>query len=101
MPVKEGTYFPEDQPWIFRNLTTREFVRSEAIALKTEFIRGPNIDVWGFGEIVTSRICWSTSSSVSMSDTTNISKGVWTGHCFGITTLARYEGETKGIGWSV
>ncbi|KPM38145.1 hypothetical protein AK830_g8388 [Neonectria ditissima] len=100
MLVKEETYFPEDQPWILRNLTTKEFVRSEAIALKPEFIHGPNIDVLGFGDIVMSRICWSTSSSVSMSDTTNISKGVWAGHCFDITTLARHEDKTNGVGWS-
>ncbi|KAH6985577.1 hypothetical protein EDB80DRAFT_767970 [Ilyonectria destructans] len=89
MLVKEETYFPKVQPWILRNLTAREFVRSEAIAPKPEFIRGPNIDVLGFGEIVISRICWSTSSY-----------GVWVEHCFDITTLARHEGETKGIGWS-
>ncbi|KAH7116373.1 hypothetical protein EDB81DRAFT_952980 [Dactylonectria macrodidyma] len=100
MVVKESTYFPQDQPWILRNLTTKEFVCSEAIALKPEFIHGPNIEVLGFGEIVMSRICWSTSSSVSMSDTTNISKGVWAGHCFDITTLARHDDETKGVGWS-
>ncbi|RYO91985.1 hypothetical protein DL766_007173 [Monosporascus sp. MC13-8B] len=100
MLVKEETYFPKEQPWILRNLTTKQFVRSEAIALKPEFIRGPNINVLGFGEIVMSRICWSTSSFVNMSDTTNISKGVWAGHCFDITTLARYRDETKGVGWS-
>ncbi|KAH8669322.1 hypothetical protein BGZ61DRAFT_364382 [Ilyonectria robusta] len=35
-----------------------------------------------------------------MSGTTNISKGVWAGHCFDITTLARHDDETKWVGWS-
>ncbi|KAH6973831.1 hypothetical protein BKA56DRAFT_620029 [Ilyonectria sp. MPI-CAGE-AT-0026] len=95
MLAKEKTSFPEYQPWILRNLTTKEFVRLEAIALKPELIHGPKIDVLGFGEIVMSRICWPTSSSASKGDTTNISKGVWAGHCFDITTLARREGETN------
>ncbi|KAK4243062.1 hypothetical protein C7999DRAFT_45039 [Corynascus novoguineensis] len=84
--VTESTYFPE-------------FVRSEAIALKPEFIHGPSIDVLGFGEVVMSRICWSTSSYVSMYDTSNISRGVWAGHCFDITTLARHGDETRGAEW--
>ncbi|KAK3938090.1 hypothetical protein QBC46DRAFT_365724 [Diplogelasinospora grovesii] len=98
--VTESTYFPQDQPWILRNLTMREFVRSEAIALKPRYIRGPDILVLSFGEVVLSRICWSTSSSVGINDTTNISRGVWAGHRFDITTLARHEGETSGAGWS-
>ena len=98
--VTESNYFPQDQPWILRNLTTREFIRSEAIALKPRYIRGPNICVLGFGEVVISRICWSTSSSVGIKDPTNISRGVWAGHRFDITTLARHEDETNGTGWS-
>ena len=35
-----------------------------------------------------------------MNDTTPILKGVWAGHCFDITTLARHEKETNGVGWS-
>ncbi|KAK8070659.1 hypothetical protein PG997_010862 [Apiospora hydei] len=93
--VNNETYFPADQAWILRNLTTKEFVRSEAIALRPEFIHGPNIDIIGFGEVVVSRICWSTSDSVNMKNTTNITRGVWAGHAFDITTLARHEDETK------
>ncbi|KAK4153722.1 hypothetical protein C8A00DRAFT_43418 [Chaetomidium leptoderma] len=95
-----STYTPQDQPWILRNLTTKEFVRSEAIAIKAEYVRGPNIAVLGFGEVVLSRICWSTSPSIGMTDTTNISRGVWAGHCFDITTLARHEDDTGGAEWS-
>ncbi|KAK3303181.1 uncharacterized protein B0T15DRAFT_266240 [Chaetomium strumarium] len=98
--VKEETYFPQDQQWILRNLTTKQFVRSEAIILKPEFVHGPNISVLGFGEVVMSRIYWSTSSFTSMSDTVNISRGVWAGHRLDITTLARHRDETNEVGWS-
>jgi hypothetical protein len=98
--VTESDYFPRDQPWILRNLTTRQLVRSEAIALKPRYILGPDIRVLGFGEVVISRICWSTSSSTGMNNATDISRGVWAGHRFDITTLARHEGETDGAGWS-
>lgn len=98
--VRYSTYLPRDQPWILRNLTTKEFVRSEAIALKPRYIHGPDIQVLGFGEVVLSRICWSTSSSTGLHHTANISRGVWAGHRFDITTLARHEDDTKGVGWT-
>ncbi|KIX03232.1 uncharacterized protein Z518_06784 [Rhinocladiella mackenziei CBS 650.93] len=97
--VQESTYYPEDQPWILRNLTAKEFVRSEAIALKPEFIHGPNIDVLGFGEVILSRI-WSTSHSRHVKDPSEIRRGVWAGHRFDITTLARHVEETKGADWN-
>jgi hypothetical protein len=74
--VSEETYYLQDQQWILRNLTTKQFVRSDAIALKSEFIHGPNINGLGFGGVVTSRIRRSTSSSTSMSDTVYITRGV-------------------------
>ncbi|KAL7621873.1 hypothetical protein AAE478_007373 [Parahypoxylon ruwenzoriense] len=97
--VEESDYLPTNQPWILRNLTTKEFVRAESIALEPEDISGPNITYLGFGEVVMSRICWSTSPSVSMQDDTNISRGVWAGHKFDITTVARHEAETKNEVW--
>ncbi|KAK4243172.1 hypothetical protein C7999DRAFT_44954 [Corynascus novoguineensis] len=72
--VKEETYFPQNQH--------------------------PGISVLGFGEVVMSRICWSRCSFTSMSDTANISRGVWAGHCLDITTLARHRDETNEVGWS-
>ncbi|KAI8631880.1 hypothetical protein F5Y19DRAFT_378381 [Xylariaceae sp. FL1651] len=97
--VTNETYFPTDQHWILRNLTMKQIVRSDAIALSPDYISGPNIQVLGFGEVVMSRICWSISSSVSMKDPTNISRGVWAGHCFDITTLSRHKAETLGEEW--
>lgn len=98
--LREDPYFPQDQRWILRNLSTKQFVRSEAIALKPEFIHGPFIRGLGFAEVVLSRISWSSSDFVSMEDPTNISRGVWAGHCFDITTRTRHEEQTKGgQGW--
>jgi hypothetical protein len=92
---KFSQFYPEDVPWILRNLTTQEYVRSDVIALKPEHIRGPNIDFLGFGEVVLSRICWSSDPSVSMMYDGNIHRGVWAGHCFDITTRARHEQDVK------
>ncbi|EFY85273.1 F-box domain containing protein [Metarhizium acridum CQMa 102] len=93
-------FLPRDQPWVLRNLTTKQFVRAEAIALKPEFIHGPEIKFFGFGHVVLLRICWS-SSPVSGVDPENIVRGIWAGHCFDITLLAKHQEETgAGEGWT-
>ena len=93
-------FYPEDQPWILRNLTTQEYVRSEAIAIKPEYIHGPNIDVLGFGEVVWSRACWSTETDCSMDYTNNLHRGLWAGHRFDITTLDRHkQGSLERAEW--
>lgn len=105
--VTESTYFPRDQPWILRNLTTKEFVRSEAVVIKPEYCKCAEAEdrvvgrVVGFGEVVMYRTCWSSySSDVLLNDTTFISREVWAGHRFDITTLARHEAEVDSAGWS-
>ncbi|TGJ79001.1 hypothetical protein E0Z10_g9762 [Xylaria hypoxylon] len=51
------TYLPPDERWILRNLTTKQIVRSDAIALSPELIHGPTIDGFGFTEILISKVC--------------------------------------------
>jgi hypothetical protein len=103
--IKETVYpeisdfYPKDVPWILRNLTTREYVRSDAIALKPEYIHGPDIDFLGFGEVALSRICWSSYPSVSMEYNGNIHRGVWAGHCLDITTRARHDKQDPKEEW--
>ncbi len=97
--IEESHYFPQDEQWILRNLTTKEYIRGEAVALKPEYIHGPDIDILGFGDIIMSRICWSTSPSASMNYEGGITRGTWAGHCFDITTFARHSDETKGVSW--
>lgn len=85
-------FYPEDRPWVLRNLTTLEYVRAEAVAIEPRHIHGPQIRRLGFGEVILSRICWSSADSVSMqSRNNNIHRGVWAGHRFDITTLERHE----------
>ncbi|KAJ8127848.1 hypothetical protein O1611_g5789 [Lasiodiplodia mahajangana] len=99
MYVDTQAYLPRDEQWILRNLTTKQIVRSEAIALSPDYIQGPHMEFLGFGEVLLSRIAWSTDPSVNMKDTTNISRGVWAGHRFDITTRSKHETETGGDGW--
>ncbi|KAI0185488.1 hypothetical protein EV127DRAFT_396700 [Xylaria flabelliformis] len=98
--IETETYWPQDEQWILRNLTTKQIVRSEAIALSPDYIQGPHIDFLGFGEVLLSRIAWSTSSSVGIDDPTNISRGVWAGHRFDIITRSKHDTETGGEGWT-
>ncbi|KAF3484336.1 uncharacterized protein GIQ15_03660 [Arthroderma uncinatum] len=80
----EPSYFyPANQDWVLRNLTTQEFVRPTAIALHKSHIRGPFIDKLGYGEVILSRICWSTDDFTSMTGE-GIHQGVWAGHALDI-----------------
>ena len=82
---------PADQSWILRNLTTKGFLRAEAIAVRPEYIRGPEIRGIGFGEVVLSRVCWSSMDDTSLSYQGNIQHGVCAEHQFDITTVGRQE----------
>lgn len=95
--------FPPDQPWILRNLTTKQIAHAEAIAIKPEFIHGPHIEGLGFGHVVLSRISWSSTMQTmhwgSMRE--QVTNGGWVGHRFDITTVARHLKETNdGSGWT-
>ncbi|KAI1761723.1 hypothetical protein GGR53DRAFT_457736 [Hypoxylon sp. FL1150] len=95
----ESTYYPRDQPWILRNLTTKEFVRSEVVTIRPEYVRGPDITLLGFGEVVMARTCWSSTPwDVRINNTAGPPRGVWAGHRFDITTLANHESEADSAG---
>lgn len=91
-------FYPRHQRWILRNLTTREYVRGEVIALKGEFIHGPQIEIFGFAAVLISRICWSTEPE-KIGGGDNIIRGKWAGHRFDITPLAWLKEEHDGEGW--
>ncbi|KAJ5101428.1 hypothetical protein NUU61_003650 [Penicillium alfredii] len=91
-------FYPRDQPWVLRNLTTKEYVRGEVIALKGEFVRGPQIDVLGFPEVLISRICWSVSNG-GLEGQLRITRGKWAGHRFDITPLSVHEKKTQNKCW--
>lgn len=80
-------FYPRDQEWVLRNLTVKEVIRGGVIALKEEFIHGPQIDVLGFAEVLLLRISWS-SEPVRSGKSGDIARGKWAGHRFDITPLA-------------
>ncbi|KAK2598049.1 hypothetical protein QQS21_005826 [Conoideocrella luteorostrata] len=100
--IDSTTYVPEDRPWILRNLTTTEFVRSEAIALRPEFIHGPYIEHIGFGEVILSRIGWTSHDREGKAKPGTIYRGVWAGHRFDIVDLASHDDDASasGVQWT-
>ena len=95
-------YFPENKKWVLRNLTTKEFVTADAIAIKPYLVKGPLIYGLGFGEVVLSRICWSSDRVVGLPDELLFHRGVWAGHRFDIVTTEKLHmerGEGGGDLW--
>ena len=95
-------YFPENKKWVLRNLTTKEFVTADAIAIKPYLVKGPLIYGLGFGEVVLSRICWSSVPDMSVSDKLLLHRGVWAGHRLDIVTTEKLQmerGEGGGDPW--
>ncbi|KAI2786850.1 hypothetical protein POX_g09246 [Penicillium oxalicum] len=91
-------FYPRDQKWTLRNLTTREYVRGEVIGLKEEFIHGPQIEILGFAEILITRICWSPEpEKVGLGS--QINRGKWAGHRFDIVPLTWLEKDGCGKDW--
>ncbi|KAG6041181.1 hypothetical protein E4U39_006689 [Claviceps sp. Clav50 group G5] len=99
--MDEDDFYPRDEVWILRNLTTHQYVRREPLELQPGFARGPFVGGIGFGCVVLSRISWSSSSSVALHDPTGrIHRGLWAGHRFDITTMTRHEKLTAGQNWT-
>ncbi|KAJ5469369.1 hypothetical protein N7539_008987 [Penicillium diatomitis] len=92
-------FYPQDQEWILRNLSTCEYVRGEVIALKQEFIHGPQMEILGFSEILIARICWS-SEPEKLGVYKNVNRGKWAGHRFDIAPLAWLEDDCGGEVWN-
>ena len=80
---------PDDRKWVLRNLTTHEFVRSEAVAGNSEQ-NGPLIKDLGFEHIVLSRTFWSSSSWSATFNGRSVNRGIRAGHRLEIATLDRH-----------
>jgi hypothetical protein len=81
------------QNLVLRNLSKHEYVREEAIKVNS-FDRGGNsypIGEIGLGQVVLSRICWSTDDSCAMRYEEDIHRGVWAGNRFDITTIDQFK----------
>lgn len=94
-----SSFYPEDEAWVLRNLTTKEYVRADAVALRPEYIRGPDIKYLGFGEVVAMRISWTSDGDLGllMDGEEDVNRGSWAGHRFDITVLD--EKEMVEDGW--
>ena len=97
--MTEEDYYPVTEKWVLCNVTTKEFVRAEAIALEPGFVHGPHVAGIGLGTVVMFRSPWSSDSSSSIIDIAiPIHRGPWAGHQFEITTVARHESLAKVAG---
>lgn len=86
---RDTDYFPLNKQWVLRNSTTKQYVRAQDIALHPTYIRGPYIDVLGFGSIIAARTCWVDRSAINIevpAGTVTPHKGPWAGHKIEITT---------------
>lgn len=88
-----------DQDWILRNLTTKEFVTAEGIALDEDFIDGPFIFGIGFGDVILARALWTSRGTSVLRYGRQIGRGIWAGHQFDITTRSRHDEATKDEEW--
>ncbi|KAJ3478147.1 hypothetical protein NLG97_g8653 [Lecanicillium saksenae] len=105
MTLNRDVYGPDTEMWMLRNLTTREFVRSEAVAIKPEFICGPYLAIRGFQHLLLARTCWADSWVGRTMRTLELPvspRGDWAGHMFEICTVKHHEKhlETTGEHWS-
>ena len=96
---KLSRFYPADRPWILRNLTTKEFVRSGAIAPKPEYIHGPITDRVGFGEVVLWRTYGAMWNREIPQKYWDMPKKSWSGHAFDIVPLQSHTENTKGEEW--
>ncbi|OJD11016.1 hypothetical protein AJ78_08129 [Emergomyces pasteurianus Ep9510] len=77
------SFYPRSEEWVLRNLTTHEFVRPSAIALDQKYICGPFIKGLGYGEVILSKVCWSTNDFTSVAGEP-LNQGAWAGHALDI-----------------
>ncbi|KAI7826430.1 hypothetical protein BX661DRAFT_184013 [Kickxella alabastrina] len=68
----------QDKSYILRNLTTKEYVRAEAFH--------DTLAKFNIGDLILSRICWSSDDSVAMVNNVDIHRGLWAGHRLDVST---------------
>ncbi|OAQ67724.1 hypothetical protein VFPPC_04078 [Pochonia chlamydosporia 170] len=87
-------FYDVKRTWVLRNLTTKEYVRGDAIALRPDFIHGPFIEGLGFGEVVIMRTAWKHASLMP-----HPQDGKWAGHCLDIRPWGVREKRTGDNTW--
>ncbi|KAI0929582.1 hypothetical protein AcV7_005076 [Taiwanofungus camphoratus] len=86
-------YGPKDLSWALLNRTKREYVRADAVAELTNAPRnGPFIEGRvGLGEVLLSRICWSSDDETGTPFIEGLHRGKWAGDRFEINTMERLD----------
>jgi hypothetical protein len=106
-------FYPPDQAWVLRNLTTKEIVRADSLAQRNwedpQGVRhasfGPFVNGrFTFGCVEFARTSWSTYMSPDAPGQErydcldyNRRRGVWAGHRFDITTAERHEQQLQAM----
>ena len=96
--IIKGTRYEWEDGWVLMNLSTMEYVTSKA-ASRILCSMNPT-DGGCFGQLILSRICWSSDYSTSMRFDRPLHQGVWAGDRFWILTTDVFKERTSGEeGW--
>lgn len=95
--IDMSMYAPVDEAWMLRNLTTKEFVRAEAVAIEPGHIRGPHIEKRGFHHLLLLRTCWDNPAcrTAEKFGLPVPARGAWAGHRFEICTAKHHEEDVE------
>lgn len=94
IPHEHSLFYPTNQDWILRNLTTKQYVRANGIADRRH-IEGPFISGnYGFGDIVLLFASQSTDVNLRIDHggvfDHHYQSGLWAGNSFDIVTIERH-----------
>lgn len=93
--VRAEMLYDLNRDWVLCNLTKREYIRADTIAEATQTTNnraGPFIGKrLNLGNVLVTRICWSSDSSIDLPYEGDITRGVWAGDRFEITTTDRIK----------
>jgi hypothetical protein len=92
---KEGYYW--EGGWVLMNLSKQQYVKSMVASSVLPSMDAT--DAGCFGQLILSRICWSTDHSCSMHYKGPLHQGPWAGDRFRIVTLDVFERRTSGKEW--
>ena len=96
--IKETRYEWENG-WVLMNLSTMEYVTSKAASRILRFMNPT--DGRCFGQLILSRICWSSDGSTAIYFDRPLHQGVWAGDRFRIVTTDVFKARTSdGEGWA-
>lgn len=79
--------------YVLRNLTMKQYVRADEFAFVPRDVHGPVIKNFGFGQIIASKISWSSDGSMTMkyAQKHGFSRGAWAGHRFDIVLIDSFD----------